>query len=298
MNVVEFKDVSYQRKAFELENLNFSIPKGYVTGFIGANGSGKTTTIRLLMDLLRPKSGTIHLFGKGMKADPVEIKNKIGFVYSELYLNDNWHVKKVSRMLSKFYRNWNENTFEHYLNYFKLPHNEKIKNFSTGMKMKLSITIAFSHEAELFVLDEPTAGLDPVVRSEVLSIIQEELINEDKTVFFSTHIISDLERIADYIVYLKQGQIQFETSKDDLLNTYKIVRGDDKDLDAELDQLLIHKTVNHTGYEALTKDSAVFKELFGPKVVIDDASIEDIMVHFEKDKDTSIEGERYESTLS
>ena len=170
MNAIELNNVSYKTKRFQLVDISFNVPQGFVTGFIGANGSGKTTIIRLIMDLLQADKGSIRLFGKSMNMDEVGIKEKIGFVYSELYLNDKWTIKKAEKMIAPFYKKWNHDTFYDYLNKFDLPYKAKIKTLSTGMKMKLNIAFAFSHDAELFILDEPTAGLDPIVRNEVLDL--------------------------------------------------------------------------------------------------------------------------------
>ena len=204
MKAIEVKHVSYNTKTFQIKDLSFSIPQGFVTGFIGSNGAGKTTMIRLMMDLLEPNTGEIKILGRQMKESAKWIKNKIGFVYSEMYFNQQWNIKKLENMISPFYSKWDSHIFHQYLERFNIPSHLKIKHFSSGMKMKLSLAIALSHHAELFILDEPTAGLDPIVRNEVLEILQQELIDENKTVFISTHIISDLEKIADYLVYIKK----------------------------------------------------------------------------------------------
>lgn len=284
MNAIELKKVSYQTSEFQLKDISFEVPKGFVTGFIGGNGAGKTTVIRLIMDLIQSKNGQISVFEKNMKTDPVEIKNKIGFVYSETYFNDKWTAKKLENIVAPFYKDWDHELFINYLQFFQLPYNKKIKTFSTGMKMKLSLAVAFSHHAELFILDEPTSGLDPLVRNELLEIIQQELIDEDKTVFLSTHIISDLEKIADYIVYLRDGEIIFNESRDKLFEKYKVISGSNEDLDQELEELLIYKEIRKTGYIGLTEHYQTFKELFGNRIEIKNPTIEELMIFLEKNK--------------
>lgn len=284
MNVIEVKDVSFQSSAFSINNLSFSIPQGFVTGFIGANGAGKTTIIRMIMDIIEPKQGHISIFGEKIANKPKWIKNKIGFVYSEVYFNQQWTAKKLEKMVSPFYTDWDSQAFKNYLEKFNLPFNEKIKHFSTGMKMKLSLALALSHHAELFILDEPTAGLDPIVRNEVLEILQSELLDEHKTLFISTHIISDLEKIADYLVHIKDGEIIMQGFRHQLQEQYSIVQGDNQDLDEELNRLFLYKEVKSTGFVGFTKQAQVFKELFGKKVNIKQPTIEELMIYIEKSK--------------
>ncbi|WP_368917173.1 phenol-soluble modulin export ABC transporter ATP-binding protein PmtA [Staphylococcus haemolyticus] len=284
MNVIEVKDVSFQSSAFSINNLSFSIPQGFVTGFIGANGAGKTTIIRMIMDIIEPKQGHISIFGEKIANKPKWIKNKIGFVYSEVYFNQQWTAKKLEKMVSPFYTDWDSQAFKNYLEKFNLPFDEKIKHFSTGMKMKLSLALALSHHAELFILDEPTAGLDPIVRNEVLEILQSELLDEHKTLFISTHIISDLEKIADYLVHIKDGEVIMQGFRHQLQEQYSIVQGDNQDLDEELNRLFLYKEVKSTGFVGFTKQAQVFKELFGKKVNIKQPAIEELMIYIEKSK--------------
>ncbi len=283
MNAIELSNVNYSSDQFNLKNIFFKVPGGAsVTGFIGRNGAGKTTIIRLIMDLYQPQTGVIRVLEEDMALNPIELKNRIGFVYSENYFNERWTTKQLKNDCP-FYRKWDHQVFEFYLEKFDLPINKSIKTFSTGMKMKLSLAVAFSHHAELYIFDEPTSGLDPLARNELLEIIQQELIDENKTIFMSTHIISDLEKIADYIIHLSDGEVILNGSKEQLLQRYQVVSGAIEDLDDELASLLIYEEHKRTGFIGLTEHAQVFKEILGHKVNIITPSIENLMVYLERE---------------
>lgn len=278
---IEMRHIHYKNKNLNLDDIHFNVPRGYITGLVGANGSGKTTMIRLIMNVLQPQQGEIKIFNQSLLKNEVFIKEKIGFVYSELYVNEKWTVKKLVETISYFYNQWDQAKFMNYLTRFNIKYHSRINTLSLGMKMKLSLAIALSHHAELLIFDEPMNGLDPVVRKDLMRIIQEELLDENKSVFMSTHIISDLEEIVDYIIHLKNGKIIVNESKDVLLATHKRVKGSLEDLDDEIKALMLQYDIIGEMYVGMTKEAHVFKELFGERVVISPMTIEEIMVHYE-----------------
>lgn len=279
----EFTDWSNYKESFCLNNISFSVPKGYIMGFIGPNGSGKSTTIKLIMNLLKKHEGEIKIFGKDNVKFEKEIKEKIGFVYDENYYYENFTMKEIKKIIAPFYKYWDEETFQNYLERFDLKNtNKKIKTLSKGMKIKFSLAIALSHNADLIIMDEPTSGLDPVFRREILDILLELMQNENKSVFFSTHITTDLEKIADYITYINKGNIVFSKSKEEILDNYAIVKGDKNILNKELKEKFIGIKENAFGFEALTDNVNQIQNTFGDSILIDKASLDDIMVFTSK----------------
>ncbi|RPF52207.1 phenol-soluble modulin export ABC transporter ATP-binding protein PmtA [Aquisalibacillus elongatus] len=278
-NVVKFENVNKSFNDFQLNDVCFSVKKGYITGFIGPNGSGKTTTIKLIMSLLKRNSGDLKVFGEETVANSKEIKQRIGFVYAENHFYNHLSVKQMKRLVSSFYDNWDESTFQSYMKYFNLPWKKKIKHLSTGMRMKLSLAIALSHDAELIIMDEPTSGLDPVFRREILDILSEIIQDENKTVFFSTHITTDLEQIADYITFIYNGEIIFDDEKDHILEKYHIIRGAKELLDDDIRQMFIHLRETSVGFEALTDNPQKVRNLMGNDIIMEPASLEEIMVY-------------------
>lgn len=266
-------------KGFELEDVSFELKKGYIMGFIGPNGSGKTTTIKLIMNLLKRDSGSIEVFGKDNIKFEREIKDRIGFVYDESYFYQDLTIKQMKNIVAPFYTNWDEKQFKKYMKDFNLDEKKKIKKLSKGMKMKFSLSIALSHHAELIIMDEPTSGLDPIFRREMLDILYEIIQDENKSIFFSTHITTDLEKIADYITFIDDGKIVFSKEKDSLLESYGLVKGGQKDLNPDLEDALLGLKKTQVGFEALTDDKTKVKDLSGDKLLIEKPSIEDIMFY-------------------
>lgn len=278
-NVVELKNVTKKFKGFSVENIDLQVKKGFVTGFIGANGAGKSTTIKMMMNLLKPDAGEVKLFGLDYKTHEKAIKERIGFVYDGNVFFEGLNLKDIKRIVAPAYKHWDDKIFLKYVEQFELPLNKAIKTFSKGMQMKASLAIALSHHAELIIMDEPTAGLDPIFRRELLVLLQELMLDGNRTIFFSTHITTDLDRIADYIALIQRGQLVFNKSIHEVAESYALVKGgmDLLDRDTEKDFVHIHRA--STGFEALTDNIKAVKNTFGDKVVIERASLEDIMYY-------------------
>lgn len=278
-NILEIKNLRKEYNDFTLKDISFNLEKGYIMGFIGPNGAGKSTTIKLIMNLIKKQSGEIKIFGKDNVKDEREIKQKIGFVYDENYYYEDLTIRDIKKIVAPFYKYWDDKAFNKYLKDFNLNPAKKIKTLSKGMKMKFSLAIALSHNADLIIMDEPTSGLDPVFRCEILDILYELIQDENKSVFFSTHITTDLEKIADYITFINNGEIIFSESKDQILDKYAIIKGSKELLDSDTEKEFINIRRNSFGFEALTDNVNKIKRLFQKDVIIDKASLEDIMIY-------------------
>lgn len=265
---------------FTLGPLDLNIPTGCMVGYIGENGSGKSTTIKLILDLLHKDNGDIKIFGEDIGP---KLMNRIGVVFDDLHLPFEMKVYEAGKFCQMSFDTWQAEIFSSYLQRFNLPLNQKIKNLSRGMKMKLSLAIALSHQAELLILDEATSGLDPVVRDEILDILLDFLQNERHTVFISSHILSDLEKAADYIAFLHEGKLLFMEQKDELLDSYALCTVDD-DTAASLDNEAIIGRRKH----AFGQDLLVKRDRMPEGINFTKPTIEDIMVY-------SIKGEKYET---
>jgi ABC-2 type transport system ATP-binding protein len=278
-NVIELKNINKQFKDFRINNVSFNVKKGFITGLIGSNGSGKSTTIRMIMNLIKQDSGEINIFGLQGSRVEREIKERIGFVYDDNVFYDALTIKEIKRIIAPAYKQWDDLQFNKYIDLFELPTNKRIKSFSKGMKMKTSLAFALSHHAELIIMDEPTSGLDPVFRRELLDLLRDIMLGGDKTIFFSTHITTDLDRIADYITFIQNGDHIFSKEFSEIDHKYAIVKGEMALLDQDIEQLFVSSKTSNVGFEALTDRIPEVEALLGSNVLIEKASLEDIMFY-------------------
>ena len=262
---------------FTLDHVSFQVPRGRIVGFIGENGAGKSTTINLILNELKKDGGTVEVLGRD-HTDPA-VKGSVGVVFDSCSFPEVFTPLDVERILAGTYSAWDSPAYRGYLKRFGLPERKKIRTFSKGMKMKLAISGALSHQPKLLILDEATAGLDPVVRNEILDILLDFIQDEEHSVFFSSHITSDIQRIADYVVLIHQGRIVFEEEKDALLDCYGILRcGKGAEVDHE--DYIARRTTGVSA-EYLVRDRAAAGKKY-PKAVADAASLEDIMLFYIK----------------
>jgi len=278
-NVIELEHVSKDYGDFKLDDVSFTVPEGSVCGFIGQNGAGKTTTIRLLLDVIRADSGEIRVFGKDMTRDGPAVRDDIGVVYDEMGFHEFMTGKDINIMMKHIYKNWDEEVFFDYMKRFSLPTKKKCGDFSRGMRMKLQIAVALSHNAKLLVMDEPTAGLDPIVRNEILDIFREFVLEEDHSIFISSHITGDLEKIADEVVFIDGGKVFLKGNKDEILESHGILKCRKDELDSISKSLIVNVQEGAFGVDVLINDRKAAAKLY-PEIVIDRASLEEIMLFY------------------
>lgn len=265
-------------KGFALEDVSFSLPRGYVMGLVGPNGAGKTTIIKLIMNLMVPEAGEVKILGFDNRKQEAEAKARIGFVYDVMPFFSDVTLKNTKRAIAPFYQGWNERLFQDLASTFDLPLKQKIKKLSQGMKTKFALALALSHGAELLILDEPTTGLDPVFRRELLHGLSGLLQDEKKSVLFSTHITSDLERIADYVTFIRDGSVLLSETREELREVWGVVRGDEAVV-SKLDSSLRRGARRHPhGMDLLTSDLVAAQRAVGGRAVVERASFEDIVV--------------------
>ncbi len=280
-NAIEIRNLSKVYDGFQLRDVDITLPKGYIMGFIGENGAGKTTTIKAMLDIINTDGGQISIlgetFGKGKRLDK-GVREHIGVVMEDTGFPDDASYEDINMIMRHCYRTWDSGRFTGYMQRFRLPPKKKIKEYSKGMKMKLAIAVALSHACKLLILDEATGGLDPVARDEILDIFREFIQDEECSVFMSSHILSDLEKICDYVTFIKDGRIIFSESRDELLEKYGILKCGKEEFAAVDEAAIVSYKVNSFNIEALVE-----RDKINPAFTVDEAEIEDIMIYFARE---------------
>ena len=282
-NILELQQVSktFPKSNFTLKNVTFSLPYGAILGFVGENGAGKTTTIGCILNTITKDSGTVKLFGQEMLDADTILREKIGVVYDGDNFPPYWTARQLSEVMEGLYTQWDNSLFQKYLEDFQLPAKQKIKHYSRGMTMKLAIAAALAHHPELLILDEATSGLDPIMRDEMLDVFLEFVQEENHSILLSSHITSDLEKVADYITFIHKGKLVFSHDKDDLVDNYGIVSCGS----------VIFDTLDKTDTIAYRKEDYQYKVLVRnrnkaaknyPKAIVSPATIEEIMLFYVK----------------
>lgn len=283
MELLEVRNISKHYKNFSLENIDFKLPRGYIMGYVGQNGAGKSTTLNLITNICKCAEGEIYVDGITCGEDAVRYKESIGYIGDEFYYPDNFTVKDIRGILKGFYPTFSAERFNELLRQWKLSDKMKVKDFSRGMKVKLMFASVFARDTKLLVLDEATNGLDPVVRVEMLKLLQEYIADGERSVIFSTHILSDLEQIADYIYFIHHGRRVLYDAKDELLENYLLVKGERRALSPQLSRELIGIIDNAYGFEAILPSDRA--DLLTGEFHFEKPTIDEIVIHYIKDKE-------------
>lgn len=262
---------------FSLKDVTFSLPEGCITGLIGVNGSGKTTTLRAMLGLTGRQSGSIRFFGLDFDKNERQIKDRLGIVLDGGCFYEELTLDEMKQIISSAYTSWSEQDFRRYAGRFSLDLKQKIRALSPGARMQYALALALSHHAELLIMDEPTSGLGPLVRRQLLDALTDYMKNGGRGVFFSTHIISDLDSIADVLIMIHDGRIVFQEEKDTLLDSYRILKGDSRSLTPDIRRLFLHLSETEFGFTGLTNQASRAR-LYMPDVITERASIEEIML--------------------
>ncbi len=282
MNAIEIRGLSKKYKNrnstnFKLDNISLDLPYGCIMGLIGENGAGKSTTIKLILDIIKRDAGSIKIFGEEVNPSSNKTKNDIGVVLDEPCFSDSLNAAEVGKIMAKTYDNWNNEKYYELLKQFDIAPKKKFKSLSKGMKIKLSIAVALSHNAKLLILDEPTNGLDPVIRSEIVSIFNEFTRDPMKSVLISSHIVSDLEKLCDYVAFISRGKVILCDEKDRLLERYGVIHCTGSDLEKISPESIIGKRESQYGVEAVVERTAIPNDF-----EINSVSIEDLFVFIVK----------------
>ncbi len=281
MNLIEVNGLCKNFEKFQLKNVSMTLEEGFIMGFIGRNGAGKSTTLKTMLNLMKSDGGTIQLCGLSNPRDEIEIKNQVGYVFGGVDFYPEAKISRITDVTKSFYKEWNEELYKSLCERFEIDQNKKFKHLSAGMKVKYSVAVAMSHNPRLLILDEPTSGLDPAARDDLVLLFQEFIEDGQHSILFSTHITSDLEKCADYITYIKQGEILASTDRETFHNSYISVAGKKDQLTSEVESKIIGLHTHQLGFEGLMKaeDRAV-AEVGGFE--IGQPTLEDIMIHIER----------------
>lgn len=281
MNALEIKNISKTYKNFKLDDISFVLPCGHIMGLIGENGAGKSTIINCILDIIEKDSGSISVLGQKNDKNNVSLKENIGVVLDASDVYDNYTVKQVENIMKDVYKQWNHEVYDYYIQKFSLPLNKMIKDFSRGMKMKMAITIALSHQPKLLILDEATSGLDPIMRDEILDVFMEFVQDENHAILLSSHISSDLEKIADYITFIHEGKLILSTSKDELIYEYGLMKCRNDEFDKIEKEDIICYRIKTYEVEILVKDREKMAKKY-PNCIVDPTKLDDIMMLYVK----------------
>lgn len=280
MNVIEINGLVKKYPGFTLGSLNLEVPQGAIVGFVGENGAGKSTTLRLILGLAHPESGTIKLLGQHAGADHPQAHERVGVVFDDISLPDSFTVKNAGEFGKRLYKSWDAQTYASYQQRFHLASSKRVGELSRGMRMKLGLAMALSHAADLLIFDEATSGLDPVVRDEVLDIMLEFIEDPTHSILFSSHIVSDIEKAADYVAFIREGKLKFMEQKDELLDSWRIVALTNEQANQLDFTQVLGRRLHDFGQEAIVRTEAVPAGVQAGR-----PTIEDIMVYTIKGED-------------
>ena len=267
----------YEKSNFAIKDISFSVPEGSIVGFIGENGAGKSTTMNCILNVIKRDSGTIEIFGREMTDEDIDIRENIGVVYDSNNFPEYLTAKQLADILRRIYRKWDDFCFEQFLRRFGLPESQKIKSYSRGMSMKLAIAVALSHDSKLLILDEATSGLDPIMRDEILDVLLEFVKQENHSILLSSHITSDLEKIADYIVFIHNGEIILNKTKDELIYEYGVIRCSENDYHNILPEDILSSMKKDYQIDVLIKNRKLIEKKY-KNLIVDSVSLDEIML--------------------
>lgn len=281
MNLIEIKGLCKNFPSFKLQNVDITLEEGFIMGFIGRNGAGKSTTLKTTLHLMKNDGGEVKLCGLSMPKDEIEIKNQVGYVFGGVDFYPESKIQTITDITKTFYKDWDDQRYKELCERFEIDQTKKFKQLSAGMKVKYSLAIAMSHNARLLILDEPTSGLDPAARDDLICMMQEFIEDGKHSILFSTHITSDLEKCADYITYIKEGKILAAADKESFKKSYILVAGKKEQLTPELETKIIGLHKHQLGFEGMmyAADTELVKKA---GLELSEPLLEDIMVHIER----------------